>query len=56
MVQGRPPDCPSLLPAAGGPGWLDPATADQLVECEIVDSISTETVRQTLKKTNSSPG
>ena len=26
------------------------------IECEIVDSISTETVRQTLEKTNSSPG
>ncbi len=30
--------------------------ADRLVECEIIESISTETVRQTLKKTNSSPG
>ena len=30
--------------------------ADRLVEREIVESISRETVRQTLKKTNSSPG
>ena len=30
--------------------------AHRLVECEIVESISTETVRQTLKKTNSSLG
>ena len=30
-------------------------TLQLLAECEIVESISTETVRQTLKKTNSSP-
>ena len=36
--------------------WTLQLLADRLVECEIVDSISTETVRQTLKKTNSSLG
>ena len=44
------------LPPEGRAGWTLQLLADQLVECEIVDSISTETVRQTLKKTNSSPG
>ena len=29
-------------------------TADELIELEVVDAISTETVRQALKKTNSS--
>ena len=36
--------------------WTLQLLADQLVEREIVDSISTETVRRTLKKTNSSLG
>ena len=43
-------------PPEGRAGWTLRLLADQLVECEIVDSISTDTVRQTLKKTNSSPG
>ena len=43
-------------PPEGRASWTLRLLADQLVECEIVDSISTETVRQTLKKTNSSPG
>ena len=43
-------------PPEGRAGWTLRLLADQLVECEIVESISTETVRQTLKKTNSSPG
>ena len=43
-------------PPEGRAGWTLQLLADQLVECEIVDSISTETVRQTLKKTNSNPG
>ena len=43
-------------PPEGRAGWTLRLLADQLVEWEIVDSISTETVRQTLKKTNSSPG
>ena len=42
-------------PPEGRAGWTLRLLADQLVEWEIVDSISTETVRQTLKKTNSSP-
>ncbi len=32
--------------------WTLKLLADRLVECEIVESISRETVRQTLKKTN----
>ena len=36
--------------------WTLRLLADRLVELEIVDSISRETVRQTLKKTNSSRG
>ncbi len=43
-------------PLEGRAGWTLRLLADQLVECEIVDSISTETVRQTLKTTNSNPG
>jgi len=40
----------------GRAGWTLQLMADRLVECKIVESISAETVRQTLKKTNSSPG
>jgi len=36
--------------------WSQRLLADKLVELEIVDDISYETVRQTLKKTNSSHG
>ena len=36
--------------------WTLRLLAERLVECEIVDSISTETVRQTLEKTNSNLG
>ena len=43
-------------PPEGRAGWTLRLLADQLVECGIVHSISTETVRHTLKKTNSSPG
>ena len=42
-------------PPEGRAGWTLKLLADRLVECEIVESISPETVRQTLKKTNSSP-
>ena len=35
--------------------WTLRLLADRLVECEIVESIHPETVRKTLKKTNSSP-
>jgi hypothetical protein len=38
-------------PPAGYGRWTLQLLADQLVELEIVDSISPETVRQTLKKT-----
>ena len=40
----------------GRAGWTLQLLADRLVECEIVESISHETVRQTLKKTHSSRG
>ena len=43
-------------PPEGRTGWTLKLLADRLVECAIVDRISPETVRQTLKKTNSSPG
>ena len=43
-------------PPQGRASWTLKLLADRLVECEIVESISPETVRQTLKKTNSSPG
>src|SRR5215475_16050838 len=36
--------------------WSLRLLADKLVELEVVDDVSHETVRQTLKKTNSSPG
>lgn len=36
--------------------WTLKLLADRLIECEIVDSISTPAVRQTLKKTRSSHG
>ena len=42
-------------PPEGRAGWTLQLLADRLVECGIVASISTETVRLTLKKTNSSP-
>ncbi len=40
----------------GRKSWTLRLLADRLVECDIVDSISPEAVRQTLKKTNSSLG
>ena len=43
-------------PPEGRAGWTLKLLADRLVECEIVENISTERVRQTLKKTNSSLG
>ena len=43
-------------PPPGRVSWTLKLLADRLVEGEIVESISPETVRQTLKKTNSSPG
>jgi hypothetical protein len=43
-------------PPQGRAAWTLRLLADQLVELEIVDSISTETVRQVLKKTNSNRG
>ena len=38
-------------PPEGRASWTLKLLADRLVECEVVESISTETVRQTLKKT-----
>ena len=43
-------------PQEGRAGWTLQLLAEGLVEREIVDSISPETVRRTLKKTNPSPG
>ena len=43
-------------PPQGRASWTLHLLAEHLVEREIVESISTDTVRRTLKKTNSSPG
>ena len=43
-------------PPDGRAGWTLHLLAEQLVEREIVESISTETVRRCLKKTGSSLG
>lgn len=43
-------------PPQGRTSWTLKLLADRLVEREIVDSISTETVRKALKKTSSSRG
>ena len=43
-------------PPQGRAKWTLKLLADRLVECEIVETISTETVRGVLKKTNSSRG
>ena len=43
-------------PPVGRVSWTLRMLADGLVERGIVDSIGTDTVRRTLKKTNSSPG
>ena len=48
LARGEPPE--------GRASWPLKLLAERLVEREIVESISAETVRQTLKKTNSSPG
>ena len=42
-------------PPAGKKRWTLRLLADEAVELEITDSLSYETVRQTLKKTSSSP-
>jgi transposase len=43
-------------PPQGRKEWTMRLLADQLVELEVVDSVSDETVRRVLKKTNSSRG
>ena len=43
-------------PPLGRARWTLRLLADKLVELEVVDTISTETVRQVLKKTSSSRG
>ena len=43
-------------PPPGRCDWTLRLLADKLVELDIVESIATETVRQVLKKTNSSRG
>jgi hypothetical protein len=43
-------------PPAERTTWTMQLLADKLVELKVVDTISDETVRRTLKKTTSSPG
>ena len=43
-------------PPAGHVRWTLRLLADTLVELEVVEDISYQTVRRVLKKTNSSPG
>lgn len=43
-------------PPEGRQRWTMQLLADRLVELKLVDSVSDETVRRTLKKTTSSPG
>lgn len=43
-------------PPAGQQRWTLRLLADKLVELAYIDTVSYETVRQVLKKTNSSPG
>jgi hypothetical protein len=43
-------------PPAGQARWTLHLLADKLVELELVEDISYQTVRRVLKKTNSSPG
>ncbi len=43
-------------PPEGRTSWTLKLLADRMVACEIVERVSSETVRRTLKKTNSSPG
>jgi transposase len=43
-------------PPAGQADWTMRLLADKLVELEVIDTVSHETVRQVLKKTNSSRG
>jgi len=43
-------------PPDGRKSWTLRLLADRLVELEVVESVSKETVRQALKKTTSSPG
>ncbi len=43
-------------PPEGRKRWTLPLLADKVVELDIVDAVSYETVRRTLKKTISSPG
>ena len=43
-------------PPEGQALWSLRLLADRLVELELIDSVSHETVRRALKKTNSSPG
>lgn len=43
-------------PPTGRSQWTMQCLAERLIELEVVDAISDETVRRTLKKTSSSPG
>ena len=52
LACGEPPLRLRSVQAPGRASWTLKLLADRLVEREIVESISPETVRQTLKKTN----
>jgi glutaredoxin-related protein len=43
-------------PPSGYARWSLSLLAEQVVELQYIESLSRETVRRTLKKTNSSPG
>jgi hypothetical protein len=43
-------------PPDGRESWSMQLLADKLIELEVVETVSRETVRTTLKKTNLSPG
>ncbi len=60
QLDGKPEACLGAwtwsTPPDGHPRWTMQWLADKLVSWELRDEISDETVRRTLKKTNSSPG
>lgn len=55
-LQAQPLALSCAAPPEGQARWSLRLLAERLVELELLDSVSHETVRRTLKKTNSSPG
>jgi hypothetical protein len=54
---GRPTvSCAAAVPAKGHKRWTLRLLADRLVELQVVESVSYETVRQVLQQTGSSRG